>query len=278
MTIEGTKISGVAGLSGIIDSHVHLDYPQFEGRLDEVMARAGELGVREMISIGVKISTAEKPRYIAETFENVWFSAGIHPHEAAAESCDLEAVLKAADHPKCVAIGEAGLDYHYDYAPRAIQANMFRMQIEAARQTGLPLIVHARSADEDMAAILEEEMQKGAFMGVLHCFSSGADLARRALAIGFYVSFSGILTFNKAEELREIAGFVDEGRVLVETDAPYLAPVPHRGGVNEPGFTRYVLNRLAEIKGKSQQDMAEITRRNTLNLFSKMKCDYNNGV
>ena len=256
----------------IIDSHAHLDYPQFEGQMDEVLARAKDLGVTQVISIGVKLSTADKPRQLAETYKNVWFSVGIHPHEAANEpnACNLDAILAAADHPKCIAIGEAGLDYFYDNAPREAQAESFRVQIEAARQTGKPIIVHARDADEDIADILEAEMDKEAFTGVLHCFSSGAELARRAVNIGLYISFSGILTFGKAEELRLIARDLPAERLLVETDSPYLAPVPHRGKTNEPGYARHVLDRLAEVRNTSPKKMAEQTRQNTLRLFTHM--------
>ena len=256
----------------IIDSHAHLDYPQFEGKIDEVLSRAKALGVTEVISIGVKLSAVDGPRRLAETYDNVWFSAGIHPHEASSEpdACNLQAILVAADHPKCVAIGEAGLDYFYDNAPRKVQAESFRVQIEAARQTGKPIIVHARDADADMAEILETEMSKGAFTGVLHCFSSGAELARRAVDIGFYISFSGILTFGKAQELRQIASELPAERLLVETDSPYLAPTPFRGKTNEPGYTRHVLERLAEVRNTCAEHMAEQTRENTLRLFANM--------
>lgn len=256
----------------MIDSHAHLDYPALSADLPGVLARAQDAGVEQVISIGVKLSTSDAPRLIAETYDNVWFSVGVHPHEAGSESlaCDLDAFLAAADHPKCVAIGEAGLDYYYDHAPREQQAESFRVQIAAARQLGLPIIVHARDADEDMAAIIEDEMEKGAFTGVLHCFSSGAELARRALAVGFYVSFSGILTFNNAAEIREVAAFAPADRILVETDAPFLAPVPHRGKPNEPAFTAHTLARLAEVRDVSVAEMAALTKANTLRLFSKM--------
>ena len=259
----------------IIDSHAHLDYPQFQGQVDEVLARAKELGVTEVISIGVKLSTADKPRQLAETHDNVWFSAGIHPHEASNEpdACNLQSILVAANHPKCVAIGEAGLDYFYDNAPRKAQADSFRVQIEAARQTGKPIIVHARDADADMAEILETEMLNGAFTGVLHCFSSGSELARRAVEIGFYISFSGILTFGKAQELRQIASELPAERLLVETDSPYLAPTPFRGKTNEPGYTRHVLERLAEVRNTCFEHMAEQTRQNTLRLFTHMSVE-----
>lgn len=256
----------------IVDSHAHLDYPQFEGQLDQVLARAADLGVREMISIGVKLSTADNPKKIAEQYDNIWFSAGIHPHEAAnePEAANYDAILEAVNHPKCVAVGEAGLDYYYDNAPAEAQEKSFRTQIAVARQMKLPIIIHSRDADEDMAAILKDETEKGAFSAVLHCFSSGAQLAQTALELGMYVSFSGIITFGKAEELREIAADIPLDRVLVETDSPYLAPAPYRGKTNEPGYTRFVCEKLAEIKGISCAEMAAITRKNTYTLFSKM--------
>ena len=256
-----------------IDSHAHLDYPQFADQLDDVIARAATQGVDEIITIGVKLSTSDAPRKIADTYSNVWFSAGIHPHEAENEpdACNLEAILAAADHPRCVAIGEAGLDYFYETAPRQIQADSFRVQIEAARRTGIPIIVHSRDADDDMAALLEEEMAKGAFTGVMHCFSSGPELAQRALDIGFYLSFSGILTFNKSDELRAIAAAAPTDRILVETDSPYLAPMPHRGKTNEPAHTRHVLTKLADVHNMTSQDMAAQTKQNTYNLFTKMR-------
>ena len=257
----------------IIDSHAHLDYPQLADDLPAVLARANEAGVDRVITIGVKLTTADQPRRIAETYDNVWFSAGIHPHNAGTEpqACDIEAIRTAADHPKCVAIGEAGLDYHYDYAPRDLQADSFRAQIAVARELDLPIIVHAREADADIAEIIENEMEEGPFRGVLHCFSSGSELARRALAVGFYVSFSGILTFRSAETIRQVAGEAPEDRILVETDAPFLAPVPMRGKSNEPAYTSHTLNCLAEIRGREPAEMAAITRENTLRLFSRME-------
>ena len=220
----------------------------------------------------MKLSTCDKPRAIAEAYDNVWFSVGVHPHEAGNEplACDLDAFLAAADHPKCVAIGEASLDYFYDNAPRDKQAESFRVQIAAARSLGLPILVHARDADDDMADIIEDEMKKGEFTGVLHCFSSGAGLARRALDVGFYLSFSGILTFNNAAEIREVAAFAPADRVLVETDAPFLAPVPHRGKPNQPAYTAHTLARLAEVRDTPLDEMAALTTANTLRLFSRM--------
>jgi len=256
----------------IIDSHAHLDYPQFADELPQIIARAGEAGVERIISIGVKLTTADAPRKIAETYDNVWFSVGVHPHEAGSEAdaCNLDAFLDLANHPKCVAIGEAGLDYYYDHAPRELQAQSFRTQIKAARQLDLPIIVHARDADNDMADIIEDEMQKGAFRGVLHCFSSGAELAHRAIEVGFYVSFSGILTFNKSDELRAIAAEIPADRLLVETDAPFLAPMPYRGKTNEPAFTAHTLARLADVRGQTINMMASQTYDNTLRLFNRM--------
>ena len=256
----------------LIDSHAHLDYPQLADDLPAVLARAGAAGVSHVITIGVKLSTADAPKKIAETHDNVWCSVGIHPHEASNEpdACNIEAIRAAADHPKCVAIGEAGLDYFYDHGRPDQQAASFRAQIAVARELGLPIIVHSRDADEDMADILEGEMKLGAFTGVMHCFSSGAALAERALAVGFYISFSGILTFKKSTDLQAIAADVPLDRILVETDSPYLAPTPHRGKPNEPAFTAYTLEKLAEIRGFSVAEMADITRRNTQNLFTKM--------
>ena len=257
----------------IIDSHAHLDYPQLAAELSKVLARAEDAGVSQVISIGVKLSNCHAPREIAEAHDNVWFSVGVHPHEAANEplSCDRDAFITAADHPKCVAIGEAGLDYFYDYAPRTKQAESFRVQIGVARELGLPIVIHARDADDDIAQIIEDEMVKGEFSGVLHCFSSGAALARRALATGLYISFSGILTFNKAKEIREVARFAPADKILVETDAPFLAPNPHRGKTNEPAFAAYTLARLAEVRRLSAAEMAAQTTQNTLRLFSRME-------
>lgn len=260
------------GLS-IIDSHAHLDYPQLKSQLSAVIDRAAQHGVTDIITIGTTLSATPTLHSLAKKYKNIWFSVGIHPNEVKADllSCDLDAILEWASYEKCVAIGETGLDYHYDHTPRDLQKTSFRIQIEAARRTGLPVIIHARDADDDIAHILEEEMEKGAFTGVLHSFSSGADLAKRALDIGFYISFSGILTFKNADTLREIASWVDNNRLLVETDSPYLAPVPHRGKPNEPGFTRYVLKKLAEIKHLSETEMATITKQNSLRLFSRLQ-------
>ena len=257
----------------MIDSHAHLDYAQLSDDLEGVLARAAEAGVSHIITIGVKLTTADRPKALAEAHDNIWCSVGIHPHEAGSEpdAANIDAILASADHPKCVAIGEAGLDYFYDYASPKQQEDSFRAQIAVARCLDLPIIVHARDADNDVAAILENEMEKGDFRGVLHCFSSGAELAERAIDIGFYISFSGILTFNKAEDLRAIATNIPEDRILVETDSPYLAPVPYRGRTNEPAYTAHILEKLATVRGKRPVEMAHITRKNTLRLFNRME-------
>lgn len=255
----------------LTDTHCHLDFPDFSDEIEAVVARAGAAGVNRMITISTRVRKIATYRGLAERFPNVWFSAGTHPHNAAEETdVTLADVLEAADHPKCVAIGEGGLDYHYDKSPRDQQAASFRMQIEAARRTGLPLVIHARAADDDMIAILEEEMARGRFKAVLHCFSSGAELARRGVALGLYLSFSGILTFRNSEDLRAIAAEAPEERLLVETDAPYLAPVPHRGKRNEPAFTAHTASVLASIRGRPLEALAPVLEANAERLFSRL--------
>ncbi|MDQ0392952.1 TatD family hydrolase [Labrys monachus] len=255
----------------VIDSHCHLDFPDFESEIEDVVARARSAGVARMITISTRIRQFEKIRALIERFDDVYGSVGTHClHAAEEDDVPLETILSLASHPKVVAIGEAGLDYHYDHSPRDVQARGFRKHIAAARQTGLPLVIHARQADDDIASILEEEMGKGAFTAVLHCFSSGGGLARRGLALGFYVSFSGILTFKTAEEIREVARFVPHDRLLVETDAPYLAPVPFRGKRNEPAYVVDTARVLAETIGVSASEIGTITTANAFRLFSKM--------
>jgi TatD DNase family protein len=207
---------------------------------------------------------------IAERFANVWCSVGTHPHHADQElHVQTDDLVRLSAHPRCVAIGEAGLDYFYDNAPREAQATGLRRHIAASRITGLPLVIHSRSADEDMAAILEEEHGQGAFPFVLHCFTAGAELAQRALALGGYISFSGIITFRNAEEIRAVAKSVPADRYLVETDAPYLAPIPHRGASNEPSFVRHTAEKLAEVRGISLEQLGAETTANFARLFSK---------
>ena len=254
----------------LIDSHCHLDFDALSSHLDGVMQRMSDAGVSGCVTISTRVEEFEKIVVIANSYDNVWCSAGTHPHHADEElHIQTEDLLRLAEHPRCVAIGEAGLDYHYDNSPREAQATGFRRHIAAARESGLPLVIHSRSADEDMIAILEEEAGKGAFPFVLHCFSSGAELARRGIALGGYVSFSGILTFKNAAEIQEVAQFAPQDRILVETDAPYLAPVPHRGQSNEPAFVRYTAEKLAELRGLEFEKLADITTANFGRLFSK---------
>ena len=254
----------------IVDSHCHLDFPDFADELDAVVERARAAGVGRMVTIGTRVRRSAQVRAIAERFDDVFCSVGTHPHNAGEEAdVTLEELLAEADHPKVVAIGEAGLDYHYDKAPRDAQTAGFRLHIEAARRTGLPLIIHAREADDDVAAILDEETAKGDFAFVLHCFTAGVDLARRAIALGGYVSFSGILTFKSGAPLREIAAKLPANRILVETDAPYLAPGRWRGKRNEPSYVVETARILAEARGISAQEVADLTTANFFRLFSR---------
>ncbi|WP_342362541.1 TatD family hydrolase [Terrarubrum flagellatum] len=254
----------------LIDSHCHLDFPDLAADREGVLARAREAGVGLMVTISTHVAKFETYKALAEEHDDVLFTIGTHPHNAAQEP-DVPAakLVELSCHPRCVAIGEAGLDYHYDKSPRDIQANVFRTHIAAARETGLPLIIHAREADEDMIAILRGEYAKGAYKAVLHCFSSGAELARVGLDLGFLLSFSGIITFRNSDELRAIAKSVPLDRLLVETDAPYLAPIPFRGKRNEPAYVAHTARMLAEVKGVSPERMAETTTANFLRYFDK---------
>jgi TatD DNase family protein len=255
----------------IIDSHCHLDFPELKGELDAVLARARAAGVGLMVTISTRVHRFDEVLAIAEAHNDIFCSVGTHPHNAAEEvDVTVADLVKLSHHPKVVAIGEAGLDYHYDNSPRLDQEKSFRIHIAAARATRLPLVIHAREADADIARILEEESAKGAFPFVLHCFTSGPALARRGLALGGYVSFSGIVTFKKSEALRDIAREVPLDRILVETDAPYLAPEPMRGKANEPAFVVYTASRLAAVKGMSAAELAQATNDNFLRLFSKV--------
>jgi TatD DNase family protein len=257
--------------SFVVDSHCHLDFPGLADRLPEVLARAEAAGVRLLLTISTRVKAFDRILALVEAHDNVYGSVGTHPHHAAEEP-DVSAaeLVTLAAHPKIVGIGEAGLDYHYDRSPREVQARSFRIHIAAAREAGLPIIIHSRAAEEDTAAILEEEAGRGAFTPLLHCFSSRAALARRGLALGGYVSFSGILTFPKSDDLRAIAREVPMQRLLVETDAPYLAPAPHRGRTNEPAFTIHTLSQLAEVKGIAPEVMAQATTENFFRLFAKV--------
>lgn len=254
----------------LVDSHCHLD-PYFQGEVPEVLARAREAGVGRLVTIGVRLSQTPLLLALAEAHPEVFCTIGIHPHNAGeTPPPEVAELVRLAQHPKVIGIGESGLDYFYDKAPREAQAESFRRHIRAARKTGLPLVVHARDADADIAAILEEERGRGgAFPFLMHCFSSGAELARRAVAMGGYISFSGILTFPKSGELRALAAELPEERLLVETDAPYLAPVPLRGKRNEPALVAHTARVLAEARGVTPERIASVTTDNFFRLFKK---------
>ncbi len=254
----------------IIDSHCHLDHFSDDEQA-EVVARAERAGVGRMVTIGTRLHQAPVQKAIAERFSQVWCTVGVHPHQSGeGEMPTVEQIVATADHPKVIGIGESGLDYFYDKSPRDVQQENFRRHIRAARAAGLPLCIHARDADADVAAILEEEHRAGgSFAFLLHCFSSGRGLAEAALALGGFLSFSGILTFPRSEENRAIARDVPLDRLLVETDSPFLAPVPHRGKRCEPAYTVHTARVLAEVKGLAEAEMARITTGNFHRLYPK---------
>ena len=255
----------------LVDSHCHLDFPDFAEERADIVRRALDAGVGRMVTISTRVKRFAQIIEIAEEFEAVFCSVGTHPHNAAEEGdVTAEELVRLSAHPKVVAIGEAGLDYHYDKSPRQLQAQGFRTHIAAARETGLPLVIHARQADDDIAAILREETERGAFPFVLHCFSSGRNLAMTGIELGGYVSFSGILTFKNSQEIRDIARDVPRDRLLVETDAPYLAPAPYRGKRNEPAYVARTAAVLAETIGVGEAETAALTANNFFRLFSKM--------
>lgn len=254
----------------ITDSHCHLDFPDFDGQLDDIIANAAQAGVTRMLTICTKLRQEPAVRAIAETHAPVFYAAATHPMSVASEPMvGVDELVALAAHAKFVAIGETGLDYHYTSETADIQQHALRTHIAAARQTGLPLIIHARAADDDMARILAEEHRNGAFACVMHCFSSGADLARAALDLGFYLSMSGIVAFPKSTALREIFAAAPLDRILVETDAPYLAPPPHRGKRNEPAFTAHTARIGAEVFGLDYAVFAARTQANFDRLFAK---------
>lgn len=255
-----------------VDSHCHLDFPEFAPELDAVVARARAAGVVRMVTIGTRLSAFAPVCAVAERFPEVYCSVGVHPHEAEKEGAHAtpEKLVALAAHEKVVGIGETGLDFYYDHSPRGAQEAAFRNHIAAARQTGLPLIVHTRNAEEATARVLREEMAKGAFSGLIHCFTSSAQLAEDALDLGFYISFSGIVTFKKAEELRAVAARVPIDRLLIETDAPYLAPVPHRGKRNEPAFVVKTAEAIAGLRGMSAEALGAATCENFFRLFRRV--------
>lgn len=254
----------------LIDSHVNLHAPQFDEDRDAVIARAREAGVQLMVNISDRVSNFDKVRALANQ-PDIWCTVGTHPHEAK-ENPDLDAqtLIGLAADPRVVGIGECGLDFHYDLSPREIQAKVFRQHVHAARDTGLPLVVHTREADDVMAEILEEEYAKGPFRLLMHCYTSGADLARRAANLGAWFSVSGIATFKAAEDVRAVIRDMPADRIIVETDCPYLAPIPHRGRRNEPAYIGHVLAKLAEVRGWSLDEADRRTTDAFFELFDRI--------
>ena len=255
----------------IIDSHVNLHAPQFDEDRDEVIARARDAGVRLMVEISDKLSTFEATHALAMAHDDIWCTVGAHPHEAK-DHVELTAddLVALAQRPRVIGIGECGLDFHYDLSPRDEQAAVFRQHIDAARRTGLPLVVHTREADETMAAILREEHAKGPFKLLMHCYTSGIELAETAAELGAWFSVSGIATFKAAEDVREVIRRMPEDRIIVETDCPYLAPIPHRGRRNEPAYVGLVLQKLAEVRGWTPQEAEQRTTDAFFTLFDRI--------
>ncbi len=254
----------------LVDSHCHLDFPQLAEQEEAVVARAHAAGVMVMQTICTKLSKAADVLALVERQPSVVAGMGVHPHHAAAEGlAEPGPLLELAAHPKVTAIGETGLDYHYDYSPREVQARSFRAHIQAARETGLPLVVHTRSADADTARILEEEMAKGAFTGVVHCYSSSAELGRKAIDLGLHLGIGGILAFPRSDELRAIVKDLPLDRLVLETDAPYLAPPPHRGRTNEPAYVPLIAEALAKTLGERVATIEAATTANFFRLFPK---------
>lgn len=254
----------------LVDSHCHLDFPEFAEDLDGVLARAADAGVGVMQTICTRLGKFPGVLAMARAHDNLYCSVGVHPHNVNSEpAATAEILIDHARADEVIGIGESGLDYFYDHAPRELQRESFRTHAAAARETGLPLIVHTRDADRDTIDILTEEIRAGAFKGLIHCFSTSRELAEKTLELGFYISVAGIVTFNKAEALREILAGVPLERLLVETDAPYLAPAPRRGKRNEPAFVAHTAASLAEIKGVTPEALAQVTTDNFFTLFDK---------
>jgi TatD DNase family protein len=254
----------------LIDSHCHLEYKGLVDDQQGVLARAREVGIGGFLNISTRQREWDQVIATAAREADVWASVGIHPHEADGHA-DLGegALIAAAQHPKVIAIGETGLDYYYEYSDRAAQQALFRIHIAVARETGLPLIVHTRDAEDDTAAIIAEEMEKGAFPALIHCFTASADFARKMLDLGLTISLSGIVTFKNAKDLQAIAAQLPEDRLLVETDAPFLAPIPHRGRICEPAFVADTAGFVAQLRGVEASALAETTTRNFHALFTK---------
>lgn len=256
----------------LVDSHCHLDFPQFDHEQADIIQRANQAGVVAMVTIATRVSSVHTNQKLANTYPSVFYAFGNHPlHVDETPLAHSDDLIALSDHPKCIAIGESGLDYHYRNDNKERQIQSFRAHIAAARETKLPLIVHARAADDDISSILTDEYKNGAFACVMHCFSSGAALAKTALDLGFYLSMSGIITFKKSNALRDIFQNVPRDRILVETDAPYLAPTPYRGKRNEPAYTVHTAHIGADIVGMAYADFAQQTTHNFYALFSKAK-------
>ena len=255
-----------------VDSHVNLHGEAYEADLDEVVVRAREAGISTQLNICGKLSDIDAVLTVANAYDDIWASVGTHPHDAK-DNPDISAadIMAYTDHPKVIGIGETGLDFHYNFSDRDVQLANFQAHIEAARETQLPLIIHSRNADDDMGDILEREMAKGEFPALLHCYTSGERLARRAIEMDIYFSMSGIVTFKNANEVRSVAKIVPQNRLLIETDCPYLAPVPYRGRRNEPAYVTHVADKIAEIRDWSVEDTAKITSDNFFTLFKKAK-------
>ncbi|MGY9015059.1 MAG: TatD family hydrolase [Rhodospirillales bacterium] len=265
-----SKAQTLEPIRGLVDSHCHLDYPELSEDLKGVVSRANEAGIEWMTTICTRLDNFPQVLDVAKKYENIFCTVGVHPHEAGNDDdITWERLVKLADHPKVIGLGETGLDYYYERSPRDAQQKAFQAHIDASRETGLPLIVHTRDADDDTARMLREEYAKAPFTGVIHCFSSGREMAEAALEIGFYISISGIVTFKNAQDLRDVVADLPMDRLLVETDSPYLAPVPKRGKPNEPSYTAFTAHKLAEIKGVSAEDLAEKTTNNFFKIFNK---------
>ena len=255
----------------LVDSHCHLDFPDFADELDAVVARAEAADVKRIITISTRVKRVDGLRAIAERFPNVYFSVGTHPHQADEEDgIPAEELIELSHHPKAVAFGEAGLDYFYKNSSPEAQARGFRAHIAAARETGLPLVIHTREADYDCGRILDEEMEKGPFRAVLHCYTGGRELAMKAVAHGLYVSFTGILTFKNSQNVRDVAAEIPLDRIMVETDAPFLAPGKYRGKRNEPSFVTETAKALAELRGVSFEEISGQTTENFFRFFDKV--------
>ena len=256
----------------LIDSHCHLDFPELQGDIEGVLRRARAAGVSEMLAICTRLDRFPGIKELAEANDQLWCSVGVHPHDAGEVGVDSPVpLLAAAEHPRVVAIGETGLDFYYEKSSPSAQESSFRHHLAAARTSGLPVVIHSRDADDEMASILKEEAERGAFSGVIHCFTAGRALAETALSLGLYISFSGIVTFKNAGDIRDIARTVPIDRLLIETDAPYLAPVPHRGKCNEPAFVADTAAFVAELRGLSVAELAATTTANFRALFRKTR-------